>query len=135
MTGTSTSTGRNGGLAQREEVELRVPCEHQARVEKAVDARGLVRIAAIERKALVPEPGDGPHNAVRFEDSDPAVRAERRRHRAEGMGLQCKFRSFRQAISVQTGRRFRWKPTGRFGPKRHPVANGFWSRLWRTAAA
>src|SRR5580704_7094402 len=88
MTGTSTSTGRNGGLAQREEVELRVPCEHQARVEKAVDARGLVRIAAIERKALVPEPGDGPHNAVRFEDSDPAVRAERRRHRAEGMGLQ-----------------------------------------------
>jgi DNA-binding transcriptional ArsR family regulator len=47
----------------------------------------------------------------------------------------CKFRSFRQAISVQTGRRFRWKPTGRFGPKRHPVADGFWSRLWRTAAA
>src|SRR5580704_1823592 len=88
MTGTSTSTGRNGGLAQREEVELRVPCEHQARVEKAVDARGLVRIAAIERKALVPEPGDGPHNAVRFEDSDAAVRAERRRHRAEGMGFQ-----------------------------------------------
>src|SRR5438270_10571928 len=39
------------------------------------------------------------------------------------------------AISVQTGRRFRWKPTGRFGPKRHPVADGFWSRLWRTAAA
>jgi hypothetical protein len=33
----------------------------------------------------------------------------------------CKFRSFRQAISVQTGRRFRWKPTGRFGPKRHPA--------------
>src|SRR5947199_8274074 len=27
----------------------------------------------------------------------------------------CKFRSFRQAISVQTGRRFRWKPTGRWG--------------------
>ena len=27
--------------------------------------------------------------------------------------LACKFRSFRQAISVQTGRRFRWKPTGR----------------------
>ena len=47
----------------------------------------------------------------------------------------CKFRSFRQAISVQTGRRFRWKPTGRFGPKRHPVADGFWSRVWRTAAA
>jgi hypothetical protein len=47
----------------------------------------------------------------------------------------CKFRSFRQAISVQTGRRFRWKPTGRFGPNRHPVANGFWSRIWRTAAA
>src|SRR5437763_8354897 len=44
----------------------------------------------------------------------------------------CKFRSFRQAISVQTGRRFRWKPTGRFGPKRHPVADWFWSRLWRT---
>jgi len=49
--------------------------------------------------------------------------------------FRCKFRSFRQAISVQTGRRFRWKPTGRFGPKRHPVADGFWSRLWRTAAA
>ena len=51
------------------------------------------------------------------------------------LGAECKFRSFRQAISVQTGRRFRWKPTGRFGPKRHPVADGFWSRLWRTAAA
>jgi hypothetical protein len=37
----------------------------------------------------------------------------------------CKFRSFRQAISVRTGRRFRWKPTGHFGPKRHPVARGF----------
>ena len=49
--------------------------------------------------------------------------------------FMCKFRSFRQAISVQTGRRFRWKPTARFGPNRHPVADGFWSRLWRTAAA
>jgi phage terminase small subunit len=48
------------------------------------------------------------------------------------LGRHCKFRSFRQAISVQTGRR---KPTGRFGGKRHPVADGFWSRLWRTAAA
>ena len=47
----------------------------------------------------------------------------------------CKFRSFRQAISVQTGRRFRLKPTGRFGPKRHPVVEGFRCRLWRTAAA
>ncbi len=37
----------------------------------------------------------------------------------------CKFRSFRQAISVQTGRRFRWKPAGRFGPKRHPLRMGF----------
>jgi hypothetical protein len=54
---------------------------------------------------------------------------------AAGEVTYCKFRSFRQAISVQTGRRFRWKPTGRFGPKQHPVANGFWSRLWRTAAA
>jgi DNA invertase Pin-like site-specific DNA recombinase len=49
--------------------------------------------------------------------------------------LICKFRSFRQAISVQTGRRFRGKPTGRFGPKRHPVWEGFRRRLWRTAAA
>src|ERR1700739_3491200 len=40
-------------------------------------------------------------------------------------------------------RRFRFKPAGgfggnpqgRFGPKRPPVADGFWSRLWRTAAA
>jgi hypothetical protein len=55
--------------------------------------------------------------------------------RFEDLGTLFKFRSFRQAISVQTGRRFRWKPTGRFGPKRHPVADGFWSRLWRTAAA
>ena len=50
-------------------------------------------------------------------------------------GTACKFRSFRQAISVQIGRRFRLKPTGRFGPKRHPVAAGFRCRLWRTAAA
>jgi len=47
----------------------------------------------------------------------------------------CKFRSFRQAISVQTGRRFRVKPTGRFGPKGHAVAEWFRCRLWRTAAA
>ena len=58
-----------------------------------------------------------------------------RRLQVPGTRSTCKFRSFRQAISVQTGRRFRWKPTGRFGPKRHPVADGFWSRLWRTAAA
>ena len=49
--------------------------------------------------------------------------------------LACKFRSFRQAISVETGRRFRLKPTGRFGPKRHPVPEGFRCRLQRTAAA
>src|SRR3954447_26294975 len=50
------------------------------------------------------------------------------RYEEDGLeGLRCKFRSFRQAISVQTGRRFRWKPTGRFGPNRHPVADGFWS--------
>jgi hypothetical protein len=33
----------------------------------------------------------------------------------------CKFRSFRHAISAESGTRFRLKPTGRFGPKRHPV--------------
>ena len=33
----------------------------------------------------------------------------------------CKFRSFRQAISAESGRRFRLKPAGRFGPKRHPI--------------
>ncbi len=30
--------------------------------------------------------------------------------RIVGWSMACKFRSFRQAISVQTGRRFRWKP-------------------------
>src|SRR5712671_5853868 len=54
---------------------------------------------------------------------------------AEREELACKFRSFRQAISVQTGRRFRVKPTGRFGPKGHAVAEWFRCRLWRTAAA
>jgi hypothetical protein len=44
---------------------------------------------------------------------------------------RCKFRSFRQAISEETGRRFPAKPTGRFGPKRHPVPKAF----GRTAAA
>jgi len=82
------SVGRNGGLAQGKEVDLRVAREDQARVEKAVDARCLVEIAAIECKPLVPEPGDGAHDAVRLEDSDPAVGAERRRHRAEGMSLK-----------------------------------------------
>jgi hypothetical protein len=34
----------------------------------------------------------------------------------------CKFRSFRQAISVQTGRRFRFKPAGGFGGNRQAVS-------------
>jgi hypothetical protein len=46
----------------------------------------------------------------------------------------CKFRSFRQAISAESGRRFRLKPTGRFGPKRHPIPKAFGRRLQRTAA-
>jgi hypothetical protein len=37
---------------------------------------------------LVPEPGDRAHDAVRLEDSDAAVRGERRRHGAEGMNLE-----------------------------------------------
>jgi len=49
-------------------------------------------------------------------------------------GLACKFRSFRQAISAESGRRFRLKPTGRFGPKRHPIPKAFGRRLQRTAA-
>jgi hypothetical protein len=32
------------------------------------------------------------------------------------------------------GRRFRLKPTGRFGPKRHPIPKAFGRRLERTAA-
>jgi hypothetical protein len=34
----------------------------------------------------------------------------------------CKFRSFRQAISVQTDRRFRFKPAGSFGGNRQAVS-------------
>jgi hypothetical protein len=49
--------GRNLGLAQGKEVELRVAGEDQARVEKTVDARCLVRISPVEREPLVPEPG------------------------------------------------------------------------------
>src|SRR4029077_12979050 len=65
--------GRNLGLAQGKEVELRGAGEDQARVEKTVDARCLVRISPVEREPLVPEPGDGAHDAVRLEDADPAV--------------------------------------------------------------
>jgi hypothetical protein len=39
----------------------------------------------------------------------------------------CKFRSFRQAISVETG--------GPFRSKAAPVLEGFRRWLWRTAAA
>src|ERR1700730_2901143 len=44
------------------------------------------------------------------------------------------FRSFRQAISVQSGRLFRSKPAGCFGPKRHPLPKALGRRLQRTAA-
>jgi len=46
----------------------------------------------------------------------------------------CKFRSFRQAISVQSGRLFRSKPAVCFGPKRHPFPKAFRSRPQRTVA-
>jgi hypothetical protein len=39
--------------------------------------------------------------------------------------MSCKFRSFRQAISVQSGTRFRLNPARRYGPKRGPPEKRF----------
>src|ERR1700722_3376869 len=71
--------GRDLGLAQGKGGEWRGVGEDKDRVEKTVDARCLVRISPVEREPLVPDPGDGAHDAVRLEDADPAVGAERGR--------------------------------------------------------
>ena len=117
--------------------EARVPLDHPLRpIQKIVDeALGALTGEFEKLYAKLGRPSIPPEKLLRalLLQAFYSVRSERQL--MEQLGYNCKFRSFRQAISVQTGRRFRWKPTGRFGPKRHPVANGFWSRLWRTAAA
>src|SRR5207244_2343716 len=79
--------GRDSLAHQGQQIDLRVSREHEACIEEAVHPRRLVRTAAIEWESALTQAGDRPHDAVRFEDADLAVRAERRRHGAEGMRL------------------------------------------------
>jgi hypothetical protein len=66
-----------------------------------------------------------PHGRLAHHEAGTGSRPSRRRKLTRQLWPSgCKFRSFRQAISAESGRRFRLKPTGRFGPKRHPISGG-----------
>src|SRR5262245_24492283 len=86
--GSRLNLGRNGSIEQRQQVRLRIASEDETRVEEAVHARRLVRILPVEREASLAEPGDRSHDAVRLEDADGAVRAERGRDGAERMRFE-----------------------------------------------
>src|SRR5437870_5033462 len=87
VTSSRVDLGRDPLAHQAQQIDLRVSREHEACIEEAVHPRRLVRAMAIEWKSALTQAGDGPHDAVRFEDADLAVRAERGRHGAERMRL------------------------------------------------
>src|SRR6266542_2890432 len=71
--GSRLNLGGYGSVEQRQQVRLRIAAENEARIQEAVHARCLVRVAAVERKAPLAEPGNHPHDTVRLEDADGAV--------------------------------------------------------------
>src|SRR5262245_22878509 len=85
LPGSGVNLGGYGPIEQRQQVALRIASEHETRVQEAIHARRLVRAVPEEWEALRAEPGDRPHDAVRLEDADGAVRAERGRNGAERM--------------------------------------------------
>lgn len=85
LLGSRVNLSRNGPGAQRQDVVLRVAREHEAGVQKTVDARRAVGIVTIQRKAVGTEPRDAAHDAVGLEDADASIRTERGRHGAERM--------------------------------------------------
>src|SRR5947209_7737968 len=87
VTSSRVDLGRDSPAHQGQQIDLRVSCEHETHIEEAVHPRSLVRAVAIEWKPALTQAGDGPHDAVRFEDADLAVRAESGRHGAEWMRL------------------------------------------------
>src|ERR1700688_4870010 len=79
---------RDGSAHQRQQINLRIAREDQARVEETVDPRRFVSIAAVQRKSAFTQARHRAHDTVRFEDTGLAVGAERSRHGAERMRLQ-----------------------------------------------
>ena len=73
---------------QGQQIDLGIAGEDQAGVEEAVDARRGIGVAAVHRIGRLAEPPDRAHDAVRFENARLAVRAERRRNRAERMRVE-----------------------------------------------
>jgi hypothetical protein len=69
--------GRDGA-AQREKIVLSIAREDEARIEKSNDARSLIGVSAVKGKAILPQPSNSAHDAVRLEDANGAVRAESR---------------------------------------------------------
>src|SRR5215469_1032245 len=73
---------------QRQEIDLRVACEDQTRVQVTVDPGGFVGIATVQAKPTLTQPGDRPHDAIRFKDADAPVGTECCWHRAERIGIE-----------------------------------------------
>src|SRR5215467_4224249 len=80
--------GGDAPAHQGQQVDLRIPREHETRIEEAVHPRCLVGSLAVEGEAARTQAGDRPHDAVRLEDPHPAVGAERGRHGPERMRRQ-----------------------------------------------
>src|SRR5262249_38651305 len=84
----------DGAIRQREKLDLRIPCEDQAYVKKAVDHGGIIGDESVERECRLSEPRHHAHDAVRLEDPDLSVRSKRGRDVAErlsskkGVGLE-----------------------------------------------
>src|SRR5262249_55634515 len=102
LPGSRLNLGGDGSVEERQQVRLRVASEHETRIEKAVHARRLVSIPPVERAASLADPGDRPHDAVRLEDADGAVGAERGRNGAERMRFE-KGGSLPQLHSLEAG--------------------------------
>src|SRR5271156_2541562 len=93
VTRSCMNLGRNGCADQRQQVNLRIAREHQTRIKETVHARRLIDIASVQRKSALTKAGDGAHDAVGFENSRLAIRAESgwdcaewmRRHECAGL--------------------------------------------------
>jgi hypothetical protein len=73
-------------VRQGKEIDLRVPRENQADIQKAVGR--FIGVASVEGKRCLTEPRDCAHDAVRLEDADFSARPKRSGHVAEGLCFQ-----------------------------------------------
>ncbi len=75
-------------VRQRKQIDLRVPRENKAYIQKTVDPRRLVGVTPVQRKGRFAHASNCPHDAVGLENPDLSIEPESSGHVAERLRFQ-----------------------------------------------